>query len=252
MERRRRLRICAVGGKARRGGERGSTNDRDRSRASRGGSARGFARRARGVTPRRLARKMMKSHRVWGGAHRGVLLGLGRHGRGGLGRRRRLGRGRDVGGRRRRGRRGGVSRAATALRRTRHRDRRLQRACPVDATSASISRPRGVSDDVPLPRVRASTEREPGTCDVHVSPTRGARGCVQLRSARGRNAPAVGPRPFQIETLVEQQLFRTLREGKRTSFPSPPGTKLSFSHGAQSRKRGISLKKCTRCTFDFS
>ena len=183
--------------------------------------ARGFERRARGVTPRRLARKMRKSHRVWGGAHRGVLLGLGRHGRGGLGRRRRLRRGRDAGGRRCRGRRVGVSRAATALRRTRHRDRRLQRASPVDATSAWISRPRGVSDNVPLPRVRTSTEREPGTRDVHVSPTRGARGCVQLRSARGRNAPPPSVHdPFKSRRWSSNSCFEpSQRENERHSPP---------------------------------
>ena len=177
-------------------------------------------------------------------AHAGFSLRPGRHGRGGLGRRRRLRRGRDVGGRRRR--RG----AAAAC-------RGLRRRCvePAIATVAfnepapSMRRAlrnspaRGVSDDVLLPRVRASTEREPGTCDVHVSPTRGARGCVQLGSARGRNAPAVGPRPFQIETLVEQQLFRTLREGKRTSFDPPPWNEtFIFARRAVSKKGNFSEK----------
>lgn len=67
---------------------------------------------------------------------------------------------------------------------------------------------------------------------------------MQLRSARGRNAPpAVGPRPFQIETLVEQQLFRTLREGKRTSFPSASWNEtFIFARRAVSKKGNFSGK----------
>ena len=117
---------------------------------------------------------------------------------------------------------------------------------PVDATSASISRPRGVSDDVRLPRVRASTEREPGTCDVHVSPTRGARGFFLRAAAVGARSHCSPPSvhdPFKSRRWSSNSCFEpSERENERHS-PRLPGTKLSFSHGAQSRKRGISLKK---------
>ena len=107
-----------------------------------------------------------------------------------------------------------------------------------------------------MSRSRASVRRPSAnpvraTCTYHPLAARAAACSCGRREVVMPPPPWVHD-PFKSRRWSSNSCFEpSERENERHS-PPPPGTKRSVSYGVQSRKKGISLEKCTRCTFQFS